>query len=481
MSASTRPPILVVDDDEDVLKRMDRLLRFEGFQDVLCCSDPREVAGIVEGRDISVMVLDLLMPAASGQQILQETRERHPEIPVIVATAVNDLDSAIECMRRGAFDYVPKTAEAGRLVSSIKHAISIRELQRDYSALKDTLLAARRPESLAFSKIITRNERMLSLLRYVETVAGSPKPILVAGESGTGKELVAEAVHRLSGRQGALVSLNIAGLDDTMFSDSLFGHRRGAFTGADNDRGGLIERAEGGTLFLDEIGELSPISQIKLLRLIEEKRYYPLGSDLPKASSAAIVTATNRDLRAASANGTFRLDLFYRLQTHLVELPPLRERLDDLPPLLSHFVQQAATRLGRGLPSIPDELFVLLESYGFPGNLRELESMAYDAVSRSKGSTLSMESFREKIRSRVRELKPREAAEDGRTRFSTWDRLPSLREASEELIKDALRRAKGNQGIAADMLGLSRTALNKRLKANRAGPENEEANPFEGL
>lgn len=469
MGEETRSSILVVDDDPDVLKRMERFLRFEGFRDVVCCSDPRRVASIVDGNDVSVMVLDLIMPGMPGQKVLEETRERHPEIPVIVATAVNDLDSAIDCMRHGAFDYVPKTAETGRLASSIRHALSIRELQRDYSALKDTLLAAKRPESPAFADFITSDERMVSVLRYVETIAASPKPILIMGESGTGKELMAQAVHRLSGRNGPMVSLNIAGLDDTMFSDSLFGHRRGAFTGADADRGGLIERAEGGTLFLDEIGELSQVSQVKLLRLIEDKRYYPLGADLPKASSATIVTATNRDLRAASVTGSFRLDLFYRLQTHLVQLPPLRERPADLPLLLSHFVKQSAERLGRGVPSIPDELALLLESYEFPGNVRELESMVFDAMSGLKGGVLGLEGFRRKILRGNGIKSPAEKNIIGAdaTRFSSWERLPSLKSASEELIREALRRSKGNQGIAADLLGISRTALNKRLKSNR--------------
>ncbi len=469
MSEEPKSSILVVDDDPDVLKRMERFLRFEGFRDVICCGDPRSVAGIVDSNDISAMILDLLMPDMPGQKVLEETRERHPEIPVIVATAVNDLDSAIDCMRHGAFDYVPKTAETGRLASSIRHALSIRELQRDYSALKDTLLAAKRPESPAFDDLVTADERMLSVLRYVETIAASPKPILIIGESGTGKELMAQAIHRLSGRTGPLVSLNIAGLDDTMFSDSLFGHRRGAFTGADADRGGLIERAEGGTLFLDEIGELSQMSQVKLLRLIEERRYYPLGADLPKASSAAIVTATNRDLRASSSTGAFRLDLFYRLQTHLVQLPPLRERPGDLPLLLRHFVRQSAERLGRGVPAIPDELGLLLESYDFPGNVRELESMVFDAMSGQKGGVLGLESFRRKI---LRGAGSKSAAEKpiagaDSSRFSSWERLPSLKQVSEELIAEAMRRAKGNQGIAADFLGISRTALNKRLKNAR--------------
>ena len=469
MDEQAKSSILVVDDDPDVLKRMERLLRLEGFRDVVCCSDPRDVASIVDRNEVSVMILDLIMAGMPGQKVLEETRERHPEIPVIVATAVNDLDSAIDCIRHGAFDYVPKTAETGRLASSIRHALSIRELQRDYSALKDTLLAAKRPESPAFSELITSDERMLSVMRYVESIAASPKPILITGESGTGKELMAQAVHRLSGRMGPIVSLNIAGLDDTMFSDSLFGHRRGAFTSADSDRGGLIERAEGGTLFLDEIGELSQVSQVKLLRLIEDKCYYPLGADAPKSSSAAIVTATNRDLRTAAGTGAFRLDLFYRLQTHLVQMPPLRERPRDLPLLLSYFVRQSALRLGRGVPAIPDELALLLESYDFPGNVRELESMVFDAMSGLKGGVLGLDSFRRKIfhGTGVKGLPERSDLGADSTRFSSWERLPSLKKASEELIREALRRSKGNQGIAADLLGISRSALNKRLKSSK--------------
>jgi DNA-binding NtrC family response regulator len=208
---------------------------------------------------------------------------------------------------------------------------------------------------------------------------------------------------------------------------------------------------------------------VKLLRLIEERRYYPLGADLPKASSAAIVTATNRDLRASSSTGAFRLDLFYRLQTHLVQLPPLRERPGDLPLLLRHFVRQSAERLGRGVPAIPDELGLLLESYDFPGNVRELESMVFDAMSGQKGGVLGLESFRRKI---LRGAGSKSAAEKpiagaDSSRFSSWERLPSLKQASEELIAEAMRRAKGNQGIAADFLGISRTALNKRLKNAR--------------
>ncbi len=464
MSEERKATILVVDDDADVLKRIDRLLRYEGFSDLILCKDPREVEPIVDTRDIAAMILDLLMPGISGLELLTSIRERHPEIPVIVATAVNDLDSAIACMREGAFDYVPKSAETGRLLASIRHALSIRELQREYGVLKDSFLAARRPESPAFAKIITRNERMLSLLRYVETVARSPKPILITGESGTGKELIAEAVHLVSGRPGPYVTLNIAGLDDTMFSDSLFGHRRGAFTGAETERGGLIERAEGGTLFLDEIGELSTSSQIKLLRLIEEKRYYPLGADLPRSSNASVVTATNRDLREACRAGSFRLDLFYRLQTHLVELPPLRERKDDLPLLLEHFVAKAAERFERKTPTVPEELVLLLENYDFPGNVRELESMVYDAVGRCSGAALSLEPFRAKIRgARPGPQAARRPDTGAHNRFASFERLPTIREATEELIAEALHRAKGNQGIAAGLLGLSRSALNRRI------------------
>ena len=459
----------MVDDDPDVLKRMERLLRLEGFRDVVCCSDPRDVASIVDRNEVSVMILDLIMAGMPGQKILEETRERHPEIPVIVATAVNDLDSAIDCIRHGAFDYVPKTAETGRLASSIRHALSIRELQRDYSALKDTLLAAKRPESPAFSELMTSDERMQSVLRYVESIAASPKPILIVGESGTGKDSWPRPIHRLSGRMGPFVSLNIAGLDDTMFSDSLFGHRRGAFTSAESDRGGP-HRARGGR---------NPLPR-------RDRRAIPgLPGEAPAPDRGqALLPSRSRPsqvLERGDRNGDQSRPPDGRRNRRLPArslLPPadpfrpaapLRERPGDLPLLLSYFVRQSARRLGRGVPTIPDDSRSSLESYDFPGNVRELESMVFDAMSGLKGGVLGSRASGERsfTGTGVKGLPERSDLGADSTRFSSWERLPSLKQASEELIREAIRRSKGNQGIAADLLGISRSALNKRLKSSK--------------
>jgi len=265
------------------------------------------------------------------------------------------------------------------------------------------------------------------------------------------------------------VAVNIAGLDDTMFSDTLFGHRKGAFTGAMSNREGLIARARGGTLFLDEIGDMSEASQIKLLRVIQENVYYPLGSDMAKNSDARIIVATNQDINEMVSSGKFRKDLFYRLKAHHVHLPPLRERKDDIPVLVDHFVKEASISLGKKLLKYPEELIVLLMNHLFPGNIRELKMMIYDAVTRCKSSILSLESFKDMIdvsNSIDKELKSEIVRFYIQMRFP--DKLPTLKEMEQILIDEALRRAQGNQGLASSMLGITRQALNRRIRKTNA-------------
>lgn len=454
--------VLIVDDDTGVLKRLERLLRFEGYPNIALCERADEAWPLLESQKILAMVLDLMMPGTDGYAMLERMRSERPEVPVIVATAINDLDTVVRCMKAGAFDYVPKSAETSRLLASLEHAAMIGRLLDDNRALRESLLSADEAQPSYFEPIITRDRKMLDIFRYVAAIARSDKPILITGESGTGKELFAAAVHAASGRSGSLVTVNIAGLDDTMFSDTLFGHKRGAFTGADSDRPGLIEQAKGGTLFLDEIGDLPPQSQVKLLRLIEQRLYYPLGADLTRSSDALIVAATNRDLEAACAAGTFRQDLFYRLETHRIRLPPLRDRTGDIPLLVECFVQRAAEKFQRPAPVVPPELYELLHTYDFPGNVRELESMVYDAVGRAAGRTLALESF--KARVFKESSQPRVVRSLVGGLYASLPSLPTLREASEELVREALSRSGGNQGVAAGLLGLSRTALNRRLK-----------------
>jgi DNA-binding NtrC family response regulator len=306
---------------------------------------------------------------------------------------------------------------------------------------------------------------MRGIFKYIEVISRTDQPVLITGETGTGKELIARAIHKVSGKRGDFVAVNVAGLDDTMFSDALFGHRKGAFTGAISNREGLIAKAKGGTLFLDEIGDLSEASQLKLLRVIQEKVYYPLGSDISKSTDARIIVATNQDILEMVSKGKFRKDLFYRLKAHHVHLPPLRERKDDIPILLDHFITESAKQLGKRPPKYPEELIILLMNYNFPGNIRELKMIVYDAVARCKSRILSLEIFKDLIdinNAIDKELKSEIIKFYIQMRFP--DKLPTLKEMEEILMNEALRRAKGNQGIAASMLGITRQALNKRLR-----------------
>lgn len=308
---------------------------------------------------------------------------------------------------------------------------------------------------------------MHSIFQYLESIAQSRQPILLTGETGVGKELFAQAIHSLSGVTGQWVVVNVAGLDDVMFSDTLFGHARGAFTGADRSRRGLIETAADGTLFLDEIGDLPQPSQVKLLRLLQNGEYMPLGEDLPRYSKAHLVAATNQDLWILQRKGRFRKDLNFRLRTHHVHLPPLRERIDDIPPLVDHFLAEAAQELKKRKPTPPKELYTLLQTHTFPGNVRELRSMVFDAVSRHRAKVLSLDVFKEHMDrdgSGGSEAPKAVADLDEAAPFRGFQELPSIKETTRMLVAEAMRRANGNQSIAARMLGISQPALSKRLK-----------------
>lgn len=331
--------------------------------------------------------------------------EQHPDISVIIISGLNQVESAVKCLQQGAFDYFVKTTEEGRLIEGIKRAIRMQEMHRENKALGQRILNNSLESPEVFDPIISRSNQMRSVFQYLESVAPSNQPLLICGESGTGKELLAKAAHQLSNRSGPLVSVNVAGLDDNVFADTLFGHQRGAFTGAERSRPGLIEEAADGTLFLDEIGDLSMASQVKLLRLLQEGEYYPLGSDRPKRIRARVIVATHQELQQRQTEGSFRRDLYYRLCTHQIQIPPLRQRKEDLPLLLDHFLAQAAAELDKPVPAYPPELPLLLSNYHFPGNIRELRALIFDAVSRHRSHLLSMEVFRQVI---------------GKTRKTVW-------------------------------------------------------------
>ena len=342
--------------------------------------------------------------------------------------------------------------------------MKFRELEKSNEALTSSLLREELSFPKEFEKIKTISHNMTSIFKYIEAVAPSTHSILITGETGTGKELVAHAVHAISGRQGEFLALNVAGLDDTVFSDTLFGHVKGAFTGADSPRPGAVEKAAGGTLFLDEIGDLSAVSQIKLLRLLQENEFLPLGTDAAKRSTCRIITATSRPLEYLKDNDAFRKDLFYRLKTHHVRLPSLRERKEDIPLLVQHFLESASKEFSKPVPTPHKELYSLLSTWHFPGNVRELKAMVYDAVANHEGRMMSLSTIKSALGyANGSNTKLPNTADEQRKKVQFFDELPTFKEAEILLLEEALRRSKGNQALAASLLGVSRSAISQRL------------------
>jgi DNA-binding NtrC family response regulator len=463
-------PILIIDDEIEALEAAETALLAQGIDNVQLCRDSRLVMAMLDEREAELVLLDLAMPHLRGEELLPQIVSAYAGLPVIVLTGLADTDRVVECMQGGAHDYLLKPMDGERLATTVRRAVEWRELCRENNRLSDGLLATalRCPE--AFGEFSTNDPAMLTLFKYVEAIAPGDACVLISGETGVGKELLARAIHRLSGRTGEFVAVNVSGLDDAIFADTLFGHRKGGFTGAVEARAGLFQHAAAGTLLLDEIGDLSMASQIKLLRLLQEREYYQVGSDEVKTSTARVVASTLCNLSERVASGTFRQDLFFRLQGHHIHIPPLRDRLQtDLAALVDKFLTKAAGRLRKPRPTPPPKLLPLLQTYDFPGNVRELESMIDDAVSRHDRGVLSLGSLREYITGRP--AGGHRASEVIARQSETLvfpPRLPSLREVAQALIDEALSRVNGNQSLAAQMLGISPQALNQRLKRRQA-------------
>ncbi len=461
----TNSSLLIIEDDHDLRKGIAAYFRDMGYA-ILEASEGREGLEVFEREHPELVLTDLRMPVLDGFAVIKELTRQSPDTPIIVISGTGAISDAIRAMRLGARDYVVKPIhDMEELELVVERALTECCLRREVDSLKLKLLGGETKVHPAFSPITTQAPAMLAVLHYLEVVAATSQPVLVNGETGVGKELLARAIHTISARKGPLVTVNVAGLDDQMFSDTLFGHTKGAFTGAERGREGLLAQARGGTLFLDEIGDLNESLQIKLLRLLQEGEYYPLGSDMPRKSDARIVVATHRDLRAMVETVCFRKDLYYRLATHQVAVPSLRDRRGDIPLLLDQFLGDAASEMAKKKPTPPPELAAYLEAHHFPGNIRELKAMVFDAVAQHTHGVLSMNSFLKAI-GRERLNRPPVAVEEGAAvviRDACGERVPTLREAEEALVADALRRARGNQGVAAGYLGISRHALNKKL------------------
>ncbi|MDU0460635.1 MAG: sigma-54 dependent transcriptional regulator [Geobacteraceae bacterium] len=462
--------LLIIEDEDAIRRGISAFFADSGYDVVEACNGEDGVNKFrIEQPDL--VFTDLRMPVLGGLDVIKLIREQNPDTPIIVISGTGAIRDAVEALKLGAWDYVEKPVhDFDALEHMACKAIENTLLRHQVAGLKNKLLSGgiRNPE--IFSAIVTRSPALLSIFQYIEVIGPSPQPVMICGETGTGKELFANAVHKASGRKGGFVALNVAGLDDHMFSDVLFGHVRGAFTGADRVREGMIAQAARGTLFLDEIGDLKESSQIKLLRLLQEGEYFPLGSDHPRKSEARIVLATHRNLTEMVAKETFRQDLYYRLFAHQVVIPPLRNREDDIPLLLEHYLQEAAESFGKKKPTVPPELIEYLKAYRFPGNVRELKAMVYEAVTRHAQGVLSMETF---LKAMGKNVEVRAASPSTGTeviaRGSAGEYVPTLDEAENLLIDQAMLRANNNQGIAAGYLGINRSALNKKLLKRRNG------------
>jgi DNA-binding NtrC family response regulator len=461
-------PVLIVDDEDHFLNSAELILASNGITNARTCNNSKDALSLIEKEIFSLVTLDINMPYLSGTELLTKIKERTPETPVIMITAINDVDKAVNCIKAGAFDYIVKPVDDSRLTTTIRRGLNLSEIRDENKKLKQYLLEDKLHYPEAFSKIITQSQPMLAILKYIEAIAKTPLPVLITGETGTGKELIAESIHKISGRAGELVKVNIAGVDDMFFSDTLFGHKKGAFTNAELERNGLIEKASDGTLFLDEIGDLNMESQVKLLRLLQDNTYYQLGSDTIKSTNARVIVATNRTSKELSEGSKFRKDLYYRLMTHHINIPGLAERKADIPILTEHFLEKAAKELGKKKPTPPKALFTLLENYNFPGNIRELEAMVYDAVNLHEKGILSLRTFKNKTGLSLNDNSyPEPNSESEQSIAFPTDKLPTLNETEWSLIEEALKRTKGNQSLAAGLLGITRRALNNRLQRSK--------------
>jgi len=460
--------ILLVDDEETVLKSFVCFFEDCGYR-VLEAYNGQEGLNMFRQYRPDLVFTDLCMPVMGGLDLIRAIKELSPQTPVIVISGIGVVADAIKALKLGAYDYITKPViSIAELEIVAKRALEKIELRYEISSLREHLLNGHLENTAAFAGITTQDAGMRRIFSYIEAISPTSQPVLISGQTGTGKELVARAIHTASGRTGDFIAVNVGGLDDHVFSDSLFGHLKGAFTGADRARDGMVALAAGGTLFLDEIGELAEASQIKLLRLLQEQEYLPLGSDTPRKTTARIVAATNRDLHAMVEACRFRRDLFYRLCTHNVHIPPLAARKGDIPLLLDHFLAEAAASMNRALPPVAPELYHHLAACEFPGNIRELKSLVYDALARHSHGLLGKGCFLQAM-SGNRPAAPAVSASDDMiaTFADSKDRLPTLKEAEEALIGKALERAGGNQGVAARYLGITRQGLNKILNRKK--------------
>jgi two-component system response regulator PilR (NtrC family) len=442
----TSAKLLVVDDERSMRELLSIVLRREGY-DVTLAENGRAAMAQLETRRFDLLVSDIKMPDMTGVDVLRAAKRIDPDILGIMITAFASADTAIEAMRLGAHDYLSKPFDVDELKIKVRNALEQRLLRQENVLLKRALGSTHQ-----FANIVGRSDKMLAIFKLIEQIARTDSTVLVTGESGTGKEWVARAIHFYSLRRDRpFVALNCGALPETLLESELFGHMKGAFTGASANKKGLIEAAEKGTLFLDEIGEMTQMMQVKLLRVLQERKFRRLGGVEELEGGMRVIAATNQDLTKMVAEGRFREDLFYRINVIPIHLPPLRDREEDIPLLAEYFLVKYRDQMGKDIHGLSQETMDLLNAYEWPGNIRELENVIERAVALEKNQTILPESLPEHIAKRVAKG-PAAAGLLPESGFSLEEHVEGL---EKEYITQALARAGGVQVKAAELLGMS--------------------------
>lgn len=446
------PPVLVVDDDEGLLLSIKATLVSAGLPEPALISDGRRAAAALRAHPFQLVLLDLMMPHMDGMQLLKTVQEQRPETDCVIVSAVDDVATAVKAVRAGAADYLVKPLDREKLLALVKGHLEKAHIRSELARVGEKKVFENLAHPEAFAHIVAEDESMALVFHQVEAVAGTDYSVVINGESGTGKEMLARVIHQLSRRSRApFYAVNMASFSKTLFEDEFFGHAKGAYTDAAGERRGFFEAASGGTLFLDEITELDTSLQAKLLRVIEEREFYRLGSTEVRSVDVRLIAATNRDINEEILKGRFRADLFYRINTYNIRLPPLRERRKDILPLARHFLRVHAAANGKRIDDLAPELAERLLRYAFPGNVRELENMIAAAVLLEKGRTLSLDS--------ARTLLPYEGPE----RRKAYELL-TLEEVERRHIQRVLEITGGNRPKAAKILGINVSTIYRKLE-----------------
>ncbi len=444
------PRLLVVDDDRAVRHSLEINLRKSGH-DVTLASSAEEALGHLSGRPMDLVITDVAMPGTSGMELLAQVKEQWPEVRVVVMTGYGSVPDAVKAMKTGADDYIIKPVSKEELLLIVQRALDEKALLAELVHLRQEVSA-----KYGFEAIIGATPAMVEVYELIAAVADTNARVLLQGPTGTGKELIAHALHYRSQRQaGAFIRVNCAALPEALLESELFGHEKGAFTSAVRQHRGKFEQANGGTLFLDEIGEITLATQVKLLRVLESGEFQRVGGQETLRVDVRVIAATNRDLRQEVADGNFREDLYYRLNVFLIQVPPLKDRRDDIPLLVDHFLTHYCQELGRPVPKVSMTTMERLTQYGWPGNVRELQHVIERAVILTRSDELSGV----KLTEAPSLDRPDEAIlPEGMTVQA------ALREYERRVLIQALKDAQGVQARAARRLGISRSNLNYRMK-----------------